>query len=61
VTTIEEHVRGYMVIEGNTAERLALAPASERTSHNRIIGIVGAVTVSLALWAAIIAVVVAVS
>ena len=61
MTTIEEHVRGYRVIEGNTAERLAFAPASERTNRNRLVGIVGAVAVSLALWAGIIALVVAIS
>ena len=50
-------------MENTTADRLELdyATAGERTNRNRLVGIVGAVVVSLTLWAGIIALFVAVS
>jgi hypothetical protein len=50
-------------MENSTADRLELdyALAGERTNRNRLFGIIGAVAVSLAFWAGIIALVVAVS
>lgn len=50
-------------MENTTAGRLELEYVieGERTNQNRLVGIVGAVVVSLTLWAGIIAVIVAVN
>lgn len=50
-------------MENTTADRLELdyALSGERTNRNRLFGIVGAVAVSLTLWAGIIALIVAFS
>ena len=63
VTSTEERVRGYSVIENTTADRLELEYVvdNERTNRNRLIGIVGALAVSLTLWAGIIVLIVAVN